>query len=354
MCFLALIILFLVNKCFVLGCDDFDDWICPYVFDRTGQVQIVDIQLKILQLSDFQDVQGKLFVKASMISIWNDTCGWELAKKMIPNQVENSTSVTMECKLFRLPLLTQANHNKARAYLDTGNMPVEVYKSGTIIYYGRNTWMATCKGNFSKFPFDTHLCILEYYIWYSTSFMRFGDVSLKFAMAAKYDSNTLALFSAHYPPLQRSQTSYACSSRTCYFDRIKFFIHLKRKWFPYYFLGIFLPMALLSILQLFTFLLPYNEMDRTTFSGTIFIANALISSQISAYIPQTSEHIIVVTTSNLASLFSMISTLFFVFSFTCQNCYKEITMKRIQKFSFVTFFLFSLALYVVTFICIAT
>ena len=332
---------------------DGKDLHCPFPFDGMAKPVMVDLELRIFALAEFHDVFGSLIIKASLVSAWNDSCGWKLAQKLFPKKTETNTIVYIDSDHFWIPLMSQDNSDGARAYDDTGYMPIEVYESGLLRFYGRKSWLATCKGQFSKFPFDVHICRLDYLSWFNTNFVRFSKVTLEFGINSVYNSDGLALFYADYSPPLHFQSTYSCANRTCSIDRANFTVILKRKWFPYYIFGVFLPLISLSILQLTSFFMPYSDVDRITFSGTIFVANALITRAIRSYIPQTSEHIIIMTTSSLASIGSLFSTIFYIFSFAMKTEVKENVMKRMEKIAISLFSVFSILLYLITIVCIA-
>ena len=340
----------LANTFCLLKCDEIH---CPFPFDNDGEVITIDIQLQVLSLAEFRDVQGSLEIKGTLASTWKDSCSWNLLKKIKSKQTANRTYITTDCKYFWLPLISQDNSNNARAYANTWDMPVEVHEDGTIIYYGRKSWPATCDGQFSKFPFDTHHCHLEFNLWYSTDFLRFGNSSLYFPQGPYYNPDGLLLFSAYYQQPVKFQSTYDCDGKVCLVDRVKFGIVLKRKGFPYYFSGIFIPIFCLSFLQLSSFFIPYTSVDRIGFSGTIFVAEALVTSEISSLIPQTAEHIFIVTSSTLASFASMASTVFFIFCFRLRNTVDQKWMKKLQIFATFIFIGFSIILYISTIVCIA-
>ena len=325
---------------------------CSFPFDANGKPVKVDLRLLIFSLTDFQDVLGSLTFRASLISSWNDSCGWKVAEKLFPRKAETNQSIYVDSKHFWIPLISQDNSDVARAYEDT-NMPVEVYKSGLHRFYGRKAWTATCKGQFSKFPFDVHICRLEFVSWFNTNFIKFSKLSIGFGSKEFYNTNDLAIFYAEYLEPEHFELSYPCGNKICAVEKVHFIIRLKRKWFPYYIFGVFLPLISLSILQFLSFFISHSNIDRITFSGTIFVANAFIIRDIRSYIPQTAEHIIIMTTISLASIGSLFSTLFHIFTFASNTKLKAKVLKKMKRIAISLFFIFSILLYFVTIVCLA-
>ena len=326
---------------------------CPFPFETTGKTVQVLLQLRFYSLDDFQAVDGFLLVSGSLSATWHDPCGWNLAQRVYQNRVENATAITMDYKFFWIPVITQDTAKNLRAFENTGNMPLEVYDTGHVTYWGRKQWVADCTGSFHKFPFDEHLCELSYFAWEPIRFVNITEAK-EVINEDVYNPDSLTLFTAEIKPAEVSELKYLCGNSTCINAWASFSVSLKRKWFPYYFNNIFLPMLLLAILQLSAFFIPHDEIDRITFSGTIFLSNAFISSEITKYIPQTAEHVVVVTVSNMATVGSMLAIVVFVLSYLKKDIFQREKMVKIQKATTAIFILFYSSLFVVSCAIIST
>ena len=321
---------------------------CPFPFEKTGEPVSVTLTFQFYSLDEFQDVEGYLFLSGTIVGNWYDPCGWQLAERRFPRRIENRTSVFIELDYIWTPVICQDSTIGLRAFENSGDMPLEVHKSGYITQWGRKLWRADCKGSFNKFPFDKHTCQLAFFSWEPAEFVRIVNVK-ETTVTFGYDVNKLPLFSAVIQPVTFSAFDYLCGNSTCTSGWATFSIVLERKWFPYYLNNIFLPILLLAILQLSAFFIPHDEIDRITFSGTIFLSNALITNYISSHIPQTSEQVVIVFTSNIATIGSMLAIVFFTFSFLYKDSVEnEQMMTTIQKSGTVAFIAFYLILFLIS------
>ena len=330
------------------SCADF----CQFPYETTGKTVDLELTFRLYSLIDFQDVAGDLLISGSLVATWYDPCGWNLASKLYPNRTKNFKTALIDFHYFKLPWLTQDTTKDVKAFDNTGNMPAEVHDSGHISYWGRKVWTADCLGNFTKFPFDSHICELKFFTWETSEFLNISKASFDLS-STWHDPERLTLFSSQVGTTRLLQSGYQCGDENCYNSWVIFPIYVYRKWFPYYFFVIFLPITMLALLQLSAFFIPHDEIDRITFSGTIFLSNTLTSSEVMGYIPKTAEPVVVVTASNIATLASMVAIVFFVLSYFYKDKYPRKKMIHVQRGATVFFTIFYIVLLTSTIVVIS-
>ena len=322
--FVLFVLLVLLSTISVF-CND----VCPNPYETTGKTLELELNFILYNLVDFQDVAGSLDISGALEVIWYDPCGWNLASKLFPFRTKNYSTVYLDFKHFKLPILTQDTTGHINVFESTGAKPIEVYDSGYVTYWGRKLWTAYCFGQFRNFPFDTHTCLLNFFPWENVEFLNITKASFDLS-SSLYDPERLSLFSSDVGSVRNTQYEYQCGERLCHYSWITFPIYLKRKWFPYYIFVIFLPLFMLSLLQLSAFFIPFDEIDRIAYSGSIFLSNIVMSADFISYIPKTAEPVVVVTTSNIATLVNLLIIVFFVLSYFYKDKYPRRKMIYIQ------------------------
>lgn len=138
---------------------------------------------------------------------------------------------------------------------------------------------STCSVSITYFPFDTQTCSLRFSAW---SYIP-KEVSIKRGhkgiRLSEYVQN--ALWDV-VDTLDREVDSEETS--------VIFQIKLKRK--PKYFImNIIIPVILLSLLNIFSFVLPVSSGERAGYSITVFLSLAVFLTIVSEHLPKNSENI---------------------------------------------------------------
>ena len=326
---------------------------CPYPFERNRTQVSIELSFLVTYLVDYKDLAGKLECLGIVKAKWYDPCGWQLAQVQMPETTAIANRVRMESKYFWSPSISQDySLFQGQVFGHSENIPVDVYQSGYIEFSNQQIWPTLCQTEFEKFPFDQHQCGFDFCLWYDNRFVKYNKVVLDLTERA-FDVDSLLLFGASYQPATLYNRTWQCGDEICSSGCAQFLIDLKRKWFPFYFHGIFLPMLMLSLLQLSAFLLPYQKPERFGFSATILLSNAMIISQVVEYTPQTAKHIILVTSVNISTLLGMSSTIFFVVIYSLRKRFKVQYHLKIHRISIAVFVTAYFLLYFGTFLAIA-
>ena len=321
------------------SCSDF----CPLPYESTGKTVEIELIFRLYSLIEFQDVAGNLDISGAIVAMWHDPCGWNLASKLFPFRTANLSTAVVDLDYFKLPILTQDATEHVNVFESTGEMPMEVYDSGYVAYWGRKHWTANCFGEFTNFPFDTHTCELNFFPWDNIEFLNITKARFEI-LSEWYDPERLSLFSSDVGTIRNTQYEYKCGEKLCSYSWVTFPFNIYRKWFPYYFFVVFLPIFMLSLLQLSAFFIPYDEIDRIAFSASIFLSNTVMTADVMGYIPKTAEPVVVVTASNIATLVSLVAIVFFVLSYFYKDKYPRKKMIYVQIGATVFFTVFYIVL----------
>ena len=297
------------------------EFLCPFQYVNETKAVEIELKFRFYNFFYFDDIDDKLSCNAFVIATWHDPCGWKLAQKLMPNRTKHVTGgISLDRSYFWLPLILQHIDDNPKAF-DTVNTPLIVNSNGYVEFWGRKIWIATCEGQLAKFPFDSHRCSFLFTTWETIDFVKISRLTLDFS-SDNLQLNTLELFSAQFLKPRNFSLPYDCLGKQCISDWAEFPLILTRRWFPYYFHGLFIPLALLSLIQILTLLLNFNEIDRITLSATIFLAYAVFSSQIASFFPVTSQHVYMATAGTSMLILSILSTIFYISIYTWQNTFK--------------------------------
>ena len=296
--------------------------LCPFKYINESIPLEIELKFRFYQLIDFHEKDGVLESSGYIIAKWYDPCGWNLAQTLYPNRTNpKQGGVAVDRKYFWIPILVQEHDDNAKVF-DTTNTPLYVSSNGYIELWGRKTWLAKCQGHFSKFPLDQHHCSFVFNSWDSAYFVKISHAELDLS-GGNYQPDSLTLFSAQFQTPRTFTLDYSCNNELCDYDWVEFPLLLSRQWFPFYFHSIFIPFILLSLIQLMTFLLHFNEMDRICLSATVFLSYAVFSSHISYLSPVTSEHIYIIVVETFLMVLSIFSTIFYTVIFSWRNSFQQ-------------------------------
>lgn len=173
--------------------------------------------------------------------------------------------------------------NSAIRYKPLGDSSLNVYvtNTGLVVWQPFQVFESTCSVTITYFPFDIQTCKLEFTAWsYSKAeVMMLGD-SARGIDLSSYQKN---------PSWDVLETSWSANFDT-YESSITFTIKLQRK--PLYvILSIVLPILLLSILNIFTFVLPCEGGEKSGYAVTIFLAFAVFLTIVESTLPDNSESV---------------------------------------------------------------
>lgn len=164
--------------------------------------------------------------------------------------------------------------------LGVSTLNVQVNSAGYVQWYPFQVFQSTCSMNIRNFPFDVQECSLKFVAWsYSSSevAMLSGDSGL---ILDEYESNSAWDVIGSSWSVQQESGEAA----------ISFNIKIRRK--PMFIiLSVVLPIALLSVLNIFVFVLPCESGERAGYAITVFLALAVFLTIVSSTLPANSDTI---------------------------------------------------------------
>ena len=324
--------------------------ICHAIEQSTPNALNVSVKFIFNSFEGFDDVKGILSVIGTVVLIWQDQCVWKVVQEEYPERSKYNSPLPLKSAVVWKPLIVQT--------LSTGSMlvgpsseelPLDIHRDGTVEWWNYGLWETKCFTNLEKFPFDVQQCKFTFDNWLTTDVISISEANWMLAT----DMMNLALWKYELINASIYQTSTSCGkNKSCSYERIDFPIVLTRHWYPYFFYAIFIPLFCLTFLQLSTFFIPMSKAERTTFSATLFLAFAVMRSEIQSYFPQTSENIIILISSNIFLVLSMIATVYNALILTLKKFnFFGLEKKQyyfVDSLIFVTFLLFYFITYITT------
>ena len=187
-------------------------------------------------------------------------------------------------------------------------------------------------------------------LWEQDRFTNYSQFSM-LKPDDKYDTSHQP-FHFKPQPAHLVKIEWQCGlNETCQTFTVDYPVFVQRKWFPYYFYGLFIPQLSLSLLQLSAFFIPYDNSDRIMYSVTLFVAYAISGSEVGRLVPETAENIPIVMAINLAIVNSMLATIYFSIMFKVCSMTSEPNLKyqKIDLSIFIIFILAYIILYIMVF-----
>ena len=274
---------------------------------------------------------------------------------MYPNKAATSDVILFNDQNSWKPYIVQDRSETFATWEDGEITPLQVTREGLVYFWQAKPWKTKCPDiQLANFPFDRHICSLSFYIWDNINFTEVTQASIDFS-SATMEHSQIHLFDFNMLQPSIVKISFPCGNYRCQTSYISFPIELKRKWFPYYFHGLFLPQFTLSLLQLSAFIIPSDRIERCEFSVTLFVAYAVTRSEVQSYIPKTSETIYIVLATNIAMVGSMLATCYFTICVYLRKTkwFDKKCLVCIDRVIFAIFIIFYIVLYMVTIVSIS-
>lgn len=161
-----------------------------------------------------------------------------------------------------------------------------LFKKVTVNYEGKVTWSpyevfhTSCTVDVVHFPFDQQICDIKFITYMHDD----SQVKLQFGSSGFYQSNFEK--NGKWDVLSMTTSSNTADGKTS----ISFTLHLKRK-FSFYMLFLILPSILLSLLNVFVFVLPAGSGEKVGYTITVFLSYALFYTILSDSLPKNSDSV---------------------------------------------------------------
>ena len=177
---------------------------------------------------------------------------------------------------FWKPLLTIGNSYDGTNYIYKDDMIKRVVYNGDMHWTAAENLEVTCDANVSKYPFDTHKCFLL--------ILPFGYFDSEISVLHSEDHVRTEWYTPHktWDIVSTGVTKVGDP------QRLYFYMELKRQ--PMFsVVNLILPICLMSILNVFVFLLPAYSGERVGYAITVLLAIAVFLTISSDSLPATSN-----------------------------------------------------------------
>jgi hypothetical protein len=228
------------------------------------------VSLSFVYIQEFDEVKGKLGLTALVYVQWRDkTVSWDPSESKI-------YSLTYMDGPFWKPLLTIGNSYDDNNYIYKDDMIKRVLYNGIMNWNAAKNFEVTCQADVSKYPFDTHECFL---------------------MIVPFGYHESEIYVSHVEDHVRTDWNTPHETREIVNtdvtnkgnpQRLHFYLKLKRQRMCFL-LNLILPICLMSILNVFVFLLPADSGERVGYTITVLLAIAVFLTISSDSLPATSN-----------------------------------------------------------------
>lgn len=169
------------------------------------------------------------------------------------------------------------------ADVETDYFNVACYPEGDCYYKTSGVIKTSCTPNVESFPFDVHECSIELIIYESLYFAKYIILELSNKDNMKYIFNFTE--NAQWIITAKTPSVYMHPDRMMV---AQYSYSLKRR--PDFMLiNIVIPVVLLSLINVFVFLIPMDTGDRISFAVTVFLSFTVYMTLITEHVPETSR-----------------------------------------------------------------
>lgn len=248
---------------------DYEVRVAP--FDTLADVMILSMSVSIISLRNVNE-KDQTFSASVWISLsWLDErLEWEAKSYKGINSIQTTS------KYVWIPssicIFNEVTNDKCL----TEEKPVTIYSSGHLVYTTSRESTAQCKIDVSKYPFDTQICSLYIGNLFVQSEFIYLSSSLSTYSLVYFDRNE------EWEVLNAYPRDYTGTGAT----QIHFDLVVKRK-SSYIVLTVLLPVILLSVLNIFSFVLPIDSGEKMGTSMAIFLTFAVFLTIINDSLPKT-------------------------------------------------------------------
>ena len=235
----------------------------------------VDLQMSVIAIVDFNEVKEQIKLTTILKLSWKDEfLTWE------PEEFGNLSHLRIPQHLIWKPYLNIENSIEKLGEFGTPSLHALLESSGKVTWKPVEVFTVSCSANVYKFPFDTQICHIEFEpSGYSPSEVTLTSSAYQIDLHEYEGTSGWDIVNSTIEIKERPPDMYLICS-----------LILERK--PLYFiLNIFLPILLLSILNMFVFILPVESGEKISFVVTVFLSLAVFLTIVSGKLPENSEKI---------------------------------------------------------------
>ncbi|XP_060581266.1 acetylcholine receptor subunit delta-like [Ruditapes philippinarum] len=253
--------------------------------DQNTAVQI-GLDFFLNAIIDFDEQDESLKTSGYLSFIWLDEyLTWN------PADYNSTTEIFLPQDDIWKPDVAIRNAFKSFTGLGSSFLNVRVTSDGLVWWNPFQVLESTCAVDITYFPFDRQTCDLKFTAWsYSKDEVEINMGSRGVELEDYVENSAWELTGTS---ARETNTGEAA---------VFFTLKLKRK-SGFYILNVIMPVVLLSILSVFTFVLPITSGERASYAVTVFLSLAVFLTIIAAELPKNSEN-----TSVLAVYLMLISS----------------------------------------------
>ena len=258
----------------------------------------VNFSLAIIAIIEFDEVKETISAAGRLSLSWHDDfLQWE------PGNFSNVSHIHLPQSDIWRPYIVLENSVTSQAELGTPSLQVLVDSTGYVEWKPIHVFETTCTAKVQKFPFDTQVC--------SMTFEASSYAKNELIMSPEHDHVEFHEYGGT-TGWTITETQIVTSDNG---DGFHIICSIKMNRNPVYFvLNIFLPISLLSFLNICVFILPVESGEKASFVVTVFLSLAVFLTIVSGRLPENSETIaflnIYVFISTLLSTVITIITVF--------------------------------------------
>lgn len=244
------------------------------VLNSTTQLKI-KVLFSMVAIVDFNEIEETFTVTAFLKLSWLDEfLRWE------PLIFGNLTHLSVPQEFIWKPFITLENSVVKVGELGTHSLQAAVEHTGVVTWKPVDVFKVSCPADVYKFPFDTQTCKLKFEpSGYSIEEVILTTSANTIDLREYKGTSGWTIASTKMEAVIKHSDSYAICSLT-----------LERK--PLYFLmNIFLPILLLSVMNMCVFILPVESGEKASFAVTVFLALAVFLTIVSGKLPENSDKI---------------------------------------------------------------
>ena len=248
---------------------------------------IVKLKLSVVSILDFNVVDETITVTGIISLSWTDEfLTWD------PENFDNLSHILIPQDDIWKPFIALENSVVKMGALGDPAMAVKVDSNGTVEWRTVEVLVTTCSVDVSKFPFDKQEC--------GMTFQTTGYGREELEISSDSDSMELHEYEGTSGWVIKSTSVEAEIEEDDL--HVICWLMLERK--PAYFiLNIFLPIALLTLLNIFVFILLVESGEKVSFVVTVFLSLAVFLTIVSREMPENSESI------SLLNIYVLVSTI---------------------------------------------
>ena len=232
-----------------------------------GYYKNIYITMSLFSINDVDELGHKLVTTARLVILWDD---YKL--EWAPGAYKGISRFFYRQSQVWRPGIALVNGFTKLKELGDDFIEVSVDYDGYIFWKPFEVFESKCTIDIHYFPFDTQQCELKFEVWMNTDLkLLLGSSGLDIR---EYESNDEWSVISTYTRQDERTTAV-------------FGMYIRRN--PaYYMLSIVLPVVFLSLLEVFTFVLPSDGGEKMGYSVTVFLAFAVFLTIVSESLPVSS------------------------------------------------------------------